>query len=281
MARYDQIDYWDDRYANDTQPFEWYQSYSGIRHFFTPKYLQQSKNENTSSITCPHIDRALIVGCGNSQLGQGMLGDGFKSITNVDFSSVLIKQMTTKYSEQWHREFFKRQREEKRLEKEEGSSPKPSLTDLNKHTRLSKQSPAKEVNKTTIGNKMTFHWHDVAKKLEFPPESFDLIVCKGTLDAILCNQNASNKVKMMLSECHRVLDDRHGVMVIVSYGAPDERMDCFDNVLWSEIKSYTVPKPFVPGQNHQVGAEHHVYILFKRAGLGSASPRHVGAELAV
>jgi hypothetical protein len=42
-------------------------------------------------------------------------------------------------------------------------------------------------------------------------------------------------------------------MVIVSYGAPEERMNCFDTALWKDIKNYTVPKPFVPGHN-QVGA---------------------------
>lgn len=56
-----------------------------------------------------------------------------------------------------------------------------------------------------------------------------------------------------LIPCLRVLDNRHGVMVIVSYGAPEERMNCFDTALWKDIKNYTVPKPFVPGHN-QVGA---------------------------
>jgi hypothetical protein len=197
MARYDQIDYWDERYANDTQPFEWYQSYSGIRHFLTPQYLQPTPS---STEKCHHKDRTLILGCGNSKLGQGMLGDGFNSITNVDFSSVVIKQMEKQYSPQWQREFFKRQRQEKRLEKKEGS-PKPTVPH---RTRLSKPSPEKvPSSKTSEDNRMTFHCHDVTKKLEFASESFDLIVCKGTLDAILCNQNASEKVQMMLSECFR------------------------------------------------------------------------------
>jgi RAT1-interacting protein len=100
---------------------------------------------------------------------------------------------------------------------------------------------------------MTFQCLDVTKELEFDDDSFDLIVCKGTLDAILCNQNAFDKVQSMMRECHRVLDNKHGVMVVVSYGRPDDRLMCFDADQWREVKTYTVPKPMVPGMT-DVGA---------------------------
>ncbi len=262
MTRYDDIDYWDDRYSNDTEPFEWYQTYSGIRHFLTPKYLCRTDNAQTSRRSTgnaetlssadnfPHANRVLILGCGNSELGQHMLQDGFTFIANVDFSSVVINQMKKKYTDDWYREMHQRLREERKLNDVGGNNTKPSL----QRTKLSNISPAeKESKKKPVHNKMTFQCLDVTKKLEFDAESFDLIVCKGTLDAILCNQNAFDKVQSMMSECHRVLDNKHGVMVVVSYGRPDDRLTCFDTDQWREVKTYTVPKPLVPGMT-DVGA---------------------------
>jgi len=74
-----------------------------------------------------------------------------------------------------------------------------------------------------------------------------LVVCKGTLDAVLCCANTAEKIQRMLDECHRVLDKKHGAMVIISYGEPDVRLNCFDTNRW-KVKTYTVPKPVVPGE---------------------------------
>ena len=243
MTRYDDADYWNDRYTNDTKPFEWLQNYSSIRNFFTNKYLRSlnlATDENKDAAKAVpekqpfrHSDRVLIIGCGNSHLGQEMWIDGFKQISQVDFSSVVIDQMRKKYTDSWYMEMQKRLRKEQQL-KDDATSSKmlPSI---------------KQSNETPIENKMIFDCHDVTKKLEYEDSSFDLVVCKGTLDAILCNQNAHEKVQSMMIECHRVLDDGHGAMLIVSYGDPGNRLDCFDGVLWKEVKSYAVPKPFVPG----------------------------------
>ena len=117
---------------------------------------------------------------------------------------------------------------------------------VSKHSVANVETMKASISKTPIKNRMDFLCHDITKRLEFADKSFDLIVCKGTLDAVLCNQNAHEKVEAMMTECQRVLD-AHGAMVVISYGAPDDRMDCFDNTLWKEIKSYTAPKPYVPG----------------------------------
>jgi hypothetical protein len=243
--RYDDVDYWDNRYTNDKEPFEFYQTFTGIRHFLTPKYLCANEPlAKQSAQPFPHSNRVLIVGCGNSRLGENMLMSGFKQISNVDFSSVVISQMKSKYNDNWHREMHKRQE----MNGEGSPKPKPS-----NHSRLSKPSPQKQASKKPIENNMNFECLDVTKKLPYNDGSFDLIVCKGTLDAIICNQNASEKVQFMMEECHRVLDDEHGIMMIVSYGNQEDRLDCFDIALWKEVKCYTVPKPFVPGMT-EVGA---------------------------
>lgn len=255
MTRYDDVDYWDNRYTNDKEPFEWYLSYSGIRSFFTPKYLSplnskvstdgpsEAASPAAEKQAFPHSNRVLIIGCGNSKLGEDMLQDGFKQITNVDFSSVVIRQMQSHYNDQWHQEMHIRLREERKIK--DDNSPKPKAST---RTRLSKPSPVKQPQeKLPIQNKITFACHDITLRLEFADSSFDLIVCKGTLDAILCNQNAFAKVESMMNECHRLLDSAHGVMVVVSHSMPDDRLNCFDTALWRDIKTYTVPKPMVPG----------------------------------
>lgn len=53
MAEYAKAAYWDDRYTQDPETFEWFQSYSGIAHI-----LKQYINDKS---------RVLVVGCGNSR----------------------------------------------------------------------------------------------------------------------------------------------------------------------------------------------------------------------
>jgi hypothetical protein len=57
----------------------------------------------------------IILGCGNSELGEHMLKDGFTLIANVDFSSVVIHQMKKMYTDNWYREMHQRLREERKL----------------------------------------------------------------------------------------------------------------------------------------------------------------------
>ena len=58
MAQYGKPEYWDERYARDPEPFDWYQRWSGIRDICM-NYMKPS-------------DNVLIVGCGNSRLGEEM-----------------------------------------------------------------------------------------------------------------------------------------------------------------------------------------------------------------
>ena len=53
------------------------------------------------------------------------------------------------------------------------------------------------------------------RKLEFEEESFDMIVDKGTIDALLCSSNAFKNLAMTLKECQRVLKT-NGVYIAIS-----------------------------------------------------------------
>ena len=157
---YGSVDYWDNRYSstnNDdsNEAFEWLLNYSDIRHFLSTKYCG---NTVAQAKSC----RVLIAGCGTSQVGEAMLSDGFQNITSIDFSSIVIDQMKEKYTDDWHRNLFANLRHERKLGEDDSSN--------------TAQPP----------QKMTFEVMDLTKKLKFANNTFDLIVCKGTLDAVLC-----------------------------------------------------------------------------------------------
>lgn len=111
-----------------------------------------------------------------------MLQDGWKGpITNVDFSSVVIEQMKTKYDEEFLKNF----------------DHKPELD---------------------------FVCTDITEGLPFEDKSFDLIICKGTFDAILCSDGSVANIKTVVSECSRVLATGHGILFLVSHGNVDSRI---------------------------------------------------------
>lgn len=83
MAQYGLVSYWDERYKRDTEFFDWYQRWAGVKDVLK-KYM--SKN-----------DRFLIIGCGLSRLSEDMYEEGFKSQVNIDTSKVAIDTMAETY----------------------------------------------------------------------------------------------------------------------------------------------------------------------------------------
>ena len=74
--------YWDERYTKDPEAFDWYQRYSGIKEILGNSFEEK--------------DTIINIGCGNSRLSEDMVEDGYKSITNIDISKVVIDQMLSK-----------------------------------------------------------------------------------------------------------------------------------------------------------------------------------------
>lgn len=82
---YSSRDYWEHRFSSESTSYDWLLPYSQLRSIILSKLHENSKSE------------ILIPGCGNSRLGEELYRDGFHNITNIDFSSTVIKQMLDKY----------------------------------------------------------------------------------------------------------------------------------------------------------------------------------------
>lgn len=59
--------------------------------------------------------------------------------------------------------------------------------------------------------------------LDYPDESFNAVIDKGTLDSVLCGEGSTANVAKMCMETSRVLKP-NGVYFICSYGVPDNRL---------------------------------------------------------
>ena len=135
-------EYWEKFFTSRSSAFEWYGEYVDLCHILH-KYLKPS-----SAI--------LVAGCGNSRLSEGLYDAGYHCISNIDVSSVVIRQMKSKH-------------QEKRCE-------------------------------------MKFIKMDVTE-MDFADSSFDVVLDKGTLDAIFSSADAETvqKVHTMFDEIWRVL----------------------------------------------------------------------------
>ena len=74
---------------------------------------------------------------------------------------------------------------------------------------------------------------------------------KGTLDAILCGEQSSEKSARMLAECQRVLKPG-GLFVVVTYGPPTHRM----RHLQTHRLKWSV-------KHQEVGGVRHMYTMLK------------------
>lgn len=75
-------DYWNSRYVSE-ESYDWFAPYSRFKHLVC-RDIQTS-------------DSILMLGCGNSTLSEEMYHDGFRCITNIDFSPVVIDKMAIKH----------------------------------------------------------------------------------------------------------------------------------------------------------------------------------------
>eukprot|EP01036_Dinobryon_divergens_P027449 gene27449-36225_t len=118
-------------------------------------------------------------------------------------------------------------------------------------------------------DKPTLQWQQMnVTSLEFPDETFDVVIAKATLDAVLCGEGSTANVAKFCSEVSRVLKPT-GLFFIVSYGVPDNRLNYLekeDIYSWT-VTVHTVPKPTVSAaavpSAEDANGVHYIYICSK------------------
>ncbi|CAO3671229.1 unnamed protein product [Umbelopsis vinacea] len=176
-------EYWEERYQKESPQvtFDWFKTYED---------LKPTLNE-----TIPSKDASiLMLGCGNSTLGEDMYDDGYKNITNIDYSSTVIKQMEERCSD--------------RLEMD-------------------------------------------IRDLKFEDQSFDIVIDKGTMDALMCDRGdvwdpspeLIKEVKAEVDEVTRVLKIG-GKFIYITFGQPHFRKRHLARDCWDGIKVSTLGEAF-------------------------------------
>ncbi|KAL8260215.1 hypothetical protein R6Q59_028168 [Mikania micrantha] len=77
----------------------------------------------------------------------------------------------------------------------------------------------------------------------FLDDSFDSVIDKGTLDALMCGTDAPISVSQMLGEVSRILKPG-GVYMLITYGDPTARMPHINRRTYNwKIGLYIIPRP--------------------------------------
>lgn len=169
------------------------------------------KQHNVEPFKFPDRDQArvLILGCGNSSFGADMLRDGWTG-------PIVNVDFSSTVIEQMERKY--------------GNHFYQHLG-------------------TKVAAKMEFLCADITQPLEFDDGSFDLIVCKGALDAVLCSDGSRGHALRTVEECHRLLAPGHGILFLVTNGNPDNRLEYLEreNSLshyWRGVSVHVAPKQY-------------------------------------
>jgi ubiquinone/menaquinone biosynthesis C-methylase UbiE len=97
------------------------------------------------------------------------------------------------------------------------------------------------------------------RDLLYDDNTFDFIVDKSTMDALLCGESSFINVAIMLNEVQRVLKV-NGIYMIISYGKPENRMFHLEREhLGFDIIIYSIKKDNDDNEN-----EHFIYICQKK-----------------
>ena len=205
MPDYGNPHFWDERYAarGDGECFDWYQDWTTLGPLIRP-YL-------TDPVSC----EILIPGCGNSRLGVELYDQGYKNITAVDTSDVVISLMADRFKDR---------------------------------------------------DQMEFASMDAKNLAGIPDGTFDVIIDKALLDALLCSDDNIISVNHLVREMHRVLKPG-GVYLVVSHGAPDTRVGYLrrpaQGLSWV-VDTVVCQKPSVEGLEEPPGHQsHYLYACHK------------------
>eukprot|EP00927_Polykrikos_kofoidii_P025369 TRINITY_DN22804_c0_g1_i1.p1 TRINITY_DN22804_c0_g1~~TRINITY_DN22804_c0_g1_i1.p1 ORF type:complete len:460 (+),score=66.89 TRINITY_DN22804_c0_g1_i1:59-1381(+) len=186
------VEYWDEMYTDRTTSYDTLYAYEDIRSFMLS--FMNTEGLGTASTSCAESItgrcqrsregiRILHIGCGTSDVVDGLWREGFRSIVNIDFSKVVVDLMAKRWDERASR---------KKVEAE-GSEMRRQVRWL---------------------------CMDLTDLSAFGGGSFDLLIEKFTFDSILCeakDDSVDRKGWAAVKECHRVLAPG-GILLSFAWG---------------------------------------------------------------
>jgi ubiquinone/menaquinone biosynthesis C-methylase UbiE len=111
-----------------------------------------------------------------------------------------------------------------------------------------------------ISDKLIYQEMD-CRKMTFPNESFDVVIDKGTMDAICCGHAYKENIAAMEREISRVLVPG-GVYIVFSYGKPVTRLEYMNHPEYNWDVSAEL---FINPHSSPPGNEYFIYTMIKHS----------------
>ena len=116
--------------------------------------------------------------------------------------------------------------------------------------------------------KMSFKVMDALDMKEFQTGYFNTVIDKGTLDSVLCADNAVPNAQKMISEVFRVLAPG-GHYICITYGDPEHRKKYLETQHWGNLSFDKIAKPATSASSSANADEndlknfHYIYTMTK------------------
>ena len=121
---------------------------------------------------------------------------------------------------------------------------------------------------------------DITDMSTLQSQSFDLIIDKSTMDALLCGDNSFVNVAKMLKETQRLLRPG-GTYFVVSYGKPDSRVSHLEHEFLSfDIRQFVVYDSEAVTAKEKDERTHYIYVCTKNPDADEKSAAHYARILA-
>jgi SAM-dependent methyltransferase len=220
LPQYDSAKYWDRRYADDPEAFEWYQGWRELRPLLdhalsrgpAPAAARSGGGDDADDADggdagadhdAPPASTASILqlGVGTSELAADLVERGGHRgpVFNVDISPVCVEHMRALHA---------------RL------APRGVTYELGDACDMRPLAPGPRHGGGGGGGG---GGAPKADRFTAADASFDVVIDKGTADALMCGSGAEETVRALVAEAARVLRPG-GAFLLVSYGAPDRRL---------------------------------------------------------
>jgi len=173
-------EFWN-QYFQNGKPFDWLQDYAELHDII---------EDATEGL---HSSRILHTGCGSSTLPEKLYDDGYRSITNVDNSGVVIRQMI------------------------ERNTHRSEMTWLEM-----------DATHMTFGDSA----FDIVIDKGLLDALYCMVIDRNALSNRYCKDNSTRVIAAYLKEVVRVLAPG-GTFVCISFGAPDKRLGFLEMQQWT------------------------------------------------